>query len=66
MPNAAIVADGTVKRMFLARNGQAFELVVSTGVSKEGRVAVLEPLQPGEKVIVKPPPGLHDGSSIVQ
>lgn len=66
VPNAAIVADGTVKRMFLARNGQAFELVVSTGVSKEGRVAVLEPLQPGEKVIIKPPPGLHDGSSIVQ
>lgn len=66
VPGGAIVADGTVKRMYLARNGQAFEVVVSTGVTKDGRVAVLEPLQPGEKVIVKPPPGLHDGSSIVQ
>ncbi|MGV3621170.1 MAG: efflux RND transporter periplasmic adaptor subunit [Archangium sp.] len=66
VPGGAIVADGTVKRMYLARNGQAFELVVSTGVTKDGRIAVLEPLQPGEKVIVKPPPGLHDGSSIVQ
>ncbi len=66
IPSGAIVADGTVKRMYLARNGQAFEVVVSTGVTKDGRIAVLEPLQPGEKVIVKPPPGLHDGSSIVQ
>ncbi|PZR09303.1 MAG: efflux RND transporter periplasmic adaptor subunit [Archangium gephyra] len=66
IPSGAIVADGTVKRMYLARNGQAFEVVVSTGVTKDGRIAVLEPLQAGEKVIVKPPPGLHDGSSIVQ
>jgi hypothetical protein len=50
--------------MFLARNGQAFELVVRTGVEKEGRVAVLEPLSAGDKVILSPPPGLQDGSSI--
>lgn len=64
VPVSAIKADGTVKRMFLARNGQAFELVVRTGVEKEGRVAVLEPLAAGDKVILSPPPGLHDGSSI--
>ena len=64
VPVGAIRADGTVKRMFLARNGQAFEVVVQTGVEKEGRVAVMEPLQPGDKVIVSPPPGLQDGSSI--
>lgn len=64
VPTSAIKADGTVKRLFLARNGQAFEVVVQVGVEKDGRVAVLEPLAAGEKVILSPPPGLHDGSSI--
>lgn len=64
VPSEAIKADGTTKRMFLARNGKAFELVVRTGVEKEGRVAVLEPLAAGDKVIIKPPAGLQDGSSI--
>jgi membrane fusion protein (multidrug efflux system) len=64
VPAAAITRDGTVKRMFLARNGQAFEMVVQTGVEKNGRVSVMEPLSQGEKVIVSPPAGLQDGSSI--
>lgn len=64
VPAEAIKTDGTVKRMFLARNGQAFEMVVRTGVERGGRVAIFEPLPKGEKVIVSPPPGLRDGSSI--
>jgi membrane fusion protein (multidrug efflux system) len=64
VPLAAIKADGTVRRMFLAREGQAFELVVRTGVERDGRVAVFEPLAAGTRVIVNPPPGLRDGSSI--
>ena len=64
VPLDAIKIDGTTRRMFLARNGKAFELVVRTGVEKEGRIAVLEPLAAGDKVILKPPPGLQDGSSI--
>ena len=58
------MSEGTIKRMFLAKNGQAYEMVVRTGVERDGRVAVLEPLKAGEKVIVKPPPGLRDGTSI--
>ncbi|MBK7859044.1 MAG: efflux RND transporter periplasmic adaptor subunit [Archangiaceae bacterium] len=64
VPLEAIREEGTIKRMFLAREGQAYEMVVRTGVERDGRVAVLEPLQVGQKVIVKPPPGLHDGSVI--
>jgi membrane fusion protein, multidrug efflux system len=64
VPSDAIKAEGTVRRMFLARDGHAFELVVRTGVKKAGRVAVLEPLTDKDKVIVNPPPGLRDGSSI--
>jgi RND family efflux transporter MFP subunit len=64
VPKEAIKSDGTIKRMFLAKDGQAYEMVVRTGVEKEGRIAVLEPIAAGEKVIIKPPPGLRDGSSI--
>ena len=64
VPISAIKVEGTVRRLFLARNGQAFEVVVQTGVEKDGRIAVLEPLADGEKVILAPPPGLRDGSSI--
>lgn len=64
VPTDAVKVDGTIRRLFLAREGQAFEVVVRTGVTKDGRIAVLEPLAQGEKVIIKPPPGLRDGSSI--
>ena len=64
VPVAAIVADGTVKRMFLARAHQAFEMIVRTGVTKDGRIAVFEPLTSADLVIVSPPPGLQDGASI--
>ena len=65
VPKDAIKGDGTTKRMFLARAGLAYEMVVRTGVEKDGRIAVIEPLPVGEKVIVKPPPGLRDGSQIL-
>jgi membrane fusion protein (multidrug efflux system) len=64
VPSEAIKSEGTVRRMFLARDGHAFELVVRTGVQKDGRIAVLEPLTDKDNVILNPPPGLRDGSSI--
>ncbi len=64
VPSDAIKAEGTVRRMFLARDGHAFELVVRTGVQKDGRIAVLESLTDKDNVILNPPPGLRDGSSI--
>ncbi len=64
VPRAAIKTDGTVRRLFLAREGSAWEMVVRTGVEKDGRVAVLEPLEAGTKVIVDVPPGLRDGTRI--
>jgi membrane fusion protein (multidrug efflux system) len=64
VPAEAVQVDGTVKRLYVARGGQAWEMVVRTGAQKDHRVAVLEPLGDGERVIVTPPPGLHDGSSI--
>jgi membrane fusion protein (multidrug efflux system) len=64
VPVDAIKEDGTIKRMFLAKNGSAFEMIVRTGVTRDGRIAIFEPLTAGQSVIVKPPPGLRDGSTI--
>ena len=50
--------------LYLARAGQAFELVVRTGVTVDGQVALLEPLDEKTIVIRRPPPGLRDGASI--
>jgi membrane fusion protein (multidrug efflux system) len=64
VPAEAVQVDGTVKRLFLARGHQAWEMVVRTGAERDKRIAVLEPLTAEDQVIVAPPPGLHDGSGI--
>jgi RND family efflux transporter MFP subunit len=64
VPADAIKIEGTVRRLFLAKEGAAYEMVVRTGVEKDGRIAVLEPLSTDDLVILKPPPGLQDGSAI--
>jgi RND family efflux transporter MFP subunit len=65
-PVDAIVSDGSTRRLFLAREGHAFELVVRTGVTKDGRIALLEPLDGSARVIRRPPPGLRDGAPIIE
>ncbi len=64
VPAGAIVKDGTVKRLFLAKEGAAYEMVVRTGVERDGRIAVLDEMQDGTPVIVNPPQGLRDGEPI--
>lgn len=64
VPKEAIKIDGTVRRMFLAKEGAAHEMVVRTGVEKAGRIAVLENLTAGDSVVLNPPPGLRDASKI--
>lgn len=64
VPQDAITEEGPVKRLFIAKDHQAVEMVVRTGGTKDGRVAVLEALSEQNDVIIKPPPGLRDGSSI--
>jgi hypothetical protein len=64
VPEDALITEGTVKKIYLAREGKAFELVVRTGIKKDGRVAVLETLDAKDRVIRRPPPGLRDGAAI--
>ncbi len=64
VPVDAVLTEGTVKRIYLARDGKAFELVVGTGVTKDGRVALHENLEKDARVIRKPPAGIKDGAPI--
>lgn len=64
VPAEAVKDEGTVKRIFLVRGEKAWEMVVRTGASRDGRVAILEPLPAGQQVVVRPPPGLHDGAAV--
>jgi membrane fusion protein (multidrug efflux system) len=64
VPEDAIATEGTVKKIYLIKEGRAFELVVRTGVKEGGRVAVLEALDGKTQVIRRPPPGLRDGAPV--
>lgn len=64
VPLEAVKVDGTVRRIFLARNNVAYEVVARTGVTKDGRIAVLESLNANDKVVLTPPPNLFDASPI--
>jgi RND family efflux transporter MFP subunit len=64
VPDDAIRAEGDVRRLFLARDGRALEMVVRTGVSRDGRTVVYEELAPDTSVIRQPPLTLRDGAPI--
>lgn len=64
VPASALRVDGAAKRLFLARDGHAFEQVVRTGVAQDGRVALLDEVGNDEKVIDHPPATLSDGAPI--
>ncbi len=66
VPLEAIRADGTTKRLFLAKDSKAVEVIVQTGSVKDGRIVVIEKFAANDKVIVKPSESLHDGSAILQ
>lgn len=64
VPTEAIKADGTVRRLFVARGVTAYEMIVRTGVTRDGRVAVYESFKPEDLAIVNPPVALFDGATI--
>jgi membrane fusion protein (multidrug efflux system) len=64
VPDDAIVAEGDVRRLFLAREGRAFELVIRTGGSRDHRTVVYEDLPADTLVIRRPPTTLRDGAQI--
>lgn len=64
VPDTALRADGTARRVFVIREGRAFEVVVRTGVSRDGRTAVLSDLNEGEPVVLSAAAELTDGRRV--
>lgn len=64
VPDAAVLTEGTVRRVYVVREGRAFETVVRVGLSRDGRTAVLSDLAEGESVIIDPPADLLDGTRV--
>jgi membrane fusion protein, multidrug efflux system len=64
IPDDAIRSEGDVRRLFLAREGRAFEMVVRTGITRDGRTVIYEDLAADTPVIRRPPPTLRDGDPI--
>lgn len=64
VPASAIRAEGTVHRLFLVREGRAFEQVVRVGSTRDGQTAVLTDVAAGDVVVVSPPESLRDGQKV--
>lgn len=64
VPENALRESGIAKHLFVVREGRAFELVARTGLSRDGRVAILTDLNPGDLVVLDPPADLRDGRQV--
>jgi len=64
VPKNAVVERGAHKHVFVVKQGRAEERAVDVGASKEDRIAILYGLQPGERVVVHPPPTLQNGQAV--
>ncbi|MCP3100797.1 efflux RND transporter periplasmic adaptor subunit [Myxococcus sp. K15C18031901] len=64
VPKATLVVDGETTRLFTVVEGHIEERVVQTGPERDGRVAVVEGVKPGERVVSQPGPQVKDGTPV--
>jgi RND family efflux transporter MFP subunit len=64
LPESALVRRGQLEGVFVVTDGRVALRWVKTGRADDGRVEVLSGLDSGERYVVSPPPGLHDGSLV--
>ncbi|MCP3065588.1 efflux RND transporter periplasmic adaptor subunit [Myxococcus sp. K38C18041901] len=64
VPRTTLVTQGQVTRLFAVVDGHIEERVVRTGPECDGLVAVLDGLQPGERVVNQPGPQVKDGTPV--
>lgn len=62
VPESALVARGQLEGLFVAGDDGLLRLRwIKAGRRDAGRVEILSGLEPGERFVVAPPPGLEDG-----
>lgn len=64
LPSDAVVADGEKTYVFLAQNGHAARMPVTTGLRDEQRIEILEGITAGAPVVVKGQGQLQDGDQV--
>ncbi len=64
IPTSALVQSAQTRVAFVVRNGKAEKRTLKLGPQKGNRIAVLQGLQPGEKVIVLGQDRVSDGSQV--
>jgi RND family efflux transporter MFP subunit len=64
VPASAIVRDATSEAVFVIADDRAQRRVVQTGLMSEGRVEILQGLEPGEAVVITGTRDLRDGSAV--
>lgn len=64
VPAGAVVGGVGDQAAFVVEDGRAVRRPVRTGLSSEGRVEIVDGLEPGELVIVAGGSGLRDGSEV--
>jgi RND family efflux transporter MFP subunit len=65
VPKAAIKAEGKQSYAFVVLDGVADRRAITTGGTDGDRIEVIAGLNPGERVIVSPPPALASGARVV-
>jgi RND family efflux transporter MFP subunit len=65
VPKAALRPDGDQTYVFLITGGVVERRAVQTGGVDGDRVEVIAGLNPGDRVVISPPPTLTDGAMIV-
>ncbi len=64
LPTEAIRKEGTLARVFLVREGRAFETVVRLGTEQGQQVGVLAGVEAGDQVVLQPPDSIRDGQRV--
>ncbi|MBX3213327.1 MAG: efflux RND transporter periplasmic adaptor subunit [Labilithrix sp.] len=64
IPLTALVKQSDVARAFAVVEKRVEERIVQTGSERDGKIAVLAGLKPGEQVVVSPGPDVRDGAEV--
>lgn len=64
IPANAVVKDAETAKAFAVVNKRIEERFVQLGSERDGKVAVLAGLKPGDSVVVAPGPDVHDGVQV--
>lgn len=64
VPELALIGEGDSRYLYVVEKGTAKRIQVRTGVRQNGRVEILEGLQPGQKVVTEGVVKISDGMKV--